>query len=191
MTDPTPPSPEALRGYQMSNDEALKLWPPFKRMIGWIDSFRITHPNGLTLDEMHKAVAGYINTHYVHVDEHEKKVTAKEDECQRLREFNAVTYGTSHPEIYKDAGEVIAELKKRLSDAVGKLAQKEEMITHLKAEEKLYFEKSRTAEAQVERLREALKEISDLGCDGEPGEGVECGCASCVADDALKGGGTP
>ena len=184
MTDPTPPSPEALRGYQMSNDEALKLWPPFKRMIGWIDSFRITHPNGLTLDEMHKAVAGYINTHYVHVDEHEKKVTAKEDECQRLREFNTVTYGTSHPEIYKDAGEVIAELKKRLSDAVGKLAQKEKEADSLILVIAEDAKKLRTAEAQVERLAGLLRKY------GRHPEGAGCrygnGCF-CGLDAALKG----
>ena len=71
--------------YKMSNEEALKLWPPYKRMIGWIDSFRITHPNGLTLDEMHKAVAGYINTHYVHVEEHER-VVATATETARMEE---------------------------------------------------------------------------------------------------------
>lgn len=77
VTDVADTHPDALREkrlYSMTDQEALKIWPPYKRMQGWIDSFRITHPNGLTLDEMHKAVAGYINTHYIHVDDHEAAI---------------------------------------------------------------------------------------------------------------------
>ena len=62
---------DLIKHYSMSPEEAERLWPTYKPMTGWIESFRITHPNGLTLDEMHQAVSGYINTHYISVDDHQ------------------------------------------------------------------------------------------------------------------------
>ena len=75
--------------YAMPGEEALKLWPPFKRMSGWIDSFKISHPNGLTLDEMHKAVAGYINTHYIHEEDHKKTLDAAGREVPEFEAYYA------------------------------------------------------------------------------------------------------
>lgn len=105
MTDPTPPSPEALAR------EIVQKWDSCGE-----------EGNAYDRDVLRSLIA--------------QALAAKEDECQRLREERGREWKRGMAEKISSAYEKDnADLKARLSDAVGLLAQAEKEIERLSKDE--------------------------------------------------------
>ena len=220
--DPTPPSPEAL---EEAEEIIVKLGLLFSVPEGGTNRSRVIHGIASALQEKSDEcqrlrellkelkydvadVAEAAEKGLIHPDElrlNEKrrwertvadlqaKLGEREKEVERLRisKEEAITWHVNEQR----------KAEARLSDAVGKLAESEGMVYHLKAEEKFYFEKSRTAEAETKRLREAVMRLQarvahNIDCPAAQWGGkpvCTCGLYDTLDDinAALGGGGTP